>query len=50
MSLPPRGVQSVNKYAMALSKLALVGHSNMATTQRYIYLRPAMLKVVFELV
>jgi len=28
----------------------LAGHSNMATTQRYIDLRPAMLKAVVELV
>ena len=30
--------------------MALVGHSNMATTQRYIDLRPAMLKAAVELV
>ena len=30
--------------------LALAGHSNMATTQRYINLRPAMLKAAVELV
>ena len=29
---------------------ALAGHSNMATTQRYIDLRPAMLKAAVELV
>ena len=30
--------------------MALAGHSNMATTQRYIDLRPAMLKAAVELV
>ena len=30
--------------------MALAGHSNMATTQRYIDLRPAMLKAAGELV
>ena len=30
--------------------MALAGHSNMATTQRYINLRPAMLKAAVELV
>ena len=30
--------------------MALAGHSNMATTQRYIDLRPAMLKAAIELV
>ncbi len=30
--------------------MALAGHSNMDTTQRYIDLRPAMLKAAVELV
>ena len=30
--------------------MALVGHSNMASTQRYIELRPAAIKAVVELV
>ncbi len=30
--------------------MALAGHSNMATTQRYIDLRPAMLRAAVELV
>ena len=30
--------------------MALAGHSNVATTQRYIDLRPAMLKAAVELV
>jgi len=30
--------------------MALAGHSNMATTQRYIDIHPAMLKAAFELI
>jgi len=30
--------------------MALAGHSNMATTQRYIDLRPAIIKAAIELV
>jgi integrase/recombinase XerD len=30
--------------------MALAGHSNMATTQRYIDLRPAIIKAAVELV
>ena len=41
-------IDKAKKYYHEL--MALAGHSNMATTQRYIDLRPAMLKAAVELV
>ena len=43
-------IDKAKKYYHELMAQQLAGHSNMATTQRYIDLRPAMLKAAVELV
>jgi site-specific recombinase XerD len=50
VSLLSAGANLAVKSAGIRVLASLAGHSNMATTQRYIDLRPAMLKAAVELV